>query len=166
MSTRACAVLYTMETTRTKTGKEKTKAKRIVKLYRHCDGYPEGLWIDLLEWLKTCDDDSRLLECLGKMEYPPEFTTGFHADIEYLYKVYAWMMSHKNDKKPIKITFMPVSMRDKTHKQMKDLEAPNHPDEKDVLEYLIEKKDKPTNEYYTQEDKQVEADILKEYGIA
>jgi hypothetical protein len=37
MSTRACVILYTMETTRTKTGKEKTKAKRIKKTYRHCD---------------------------------------------------------------------------------------------------------------------------------
>jgi protein tyrosine phosphatase (PTP) superfamily phosphohydrolase (DUF442 family) len=75
------------------------------------------------------------------------------------------MMSHKTDKKPIKITFMPVSMRDLSHKQMKDLEKPNHESEIDVLVYLAKKKDTPTSEYYTQEDKQAEAELLKEYGI-
>lgn len=141
MSTRACIQIYLEKSNYEKDehGERKfmnTERKPYCLLYRHCDWYPSGLWQDLLDGLKDCDWDRRLLECLGKMEYPPEFTNWHHCDIEYFYKIYAWEMSHAQDKKPIKITVKPVRMRDATDKQREELEKPNNDDEIDVEEAI------------------------------
>ena len=141
MSTRACIQVYLeksnyKENTEGKREFVNTERKPYCLLYRPCDWYPSGLWQDLLEVLKDCDWDRRLLECLGKMEYPPEFTNTRHSDIEYLYKIYAGEMSHRDDKKAINITVKPVHMWDATDEQREELEKPNNEDEIEVEEAI------------------------------
>lgn len=70
-----------------------------VYLYRHMDGYPAGLGVDLLEKLSEAEHDpSRFVELLLAERYEQqsyeerakriyELTTDTHGDIEYLYVV-------------------------------------------------------------------------------
>jgi hypothetical protein len=60
------------------------KGERKVYLYRHCDGYPDGLGQDLQEAMDSTPEDTilNILEIDGI-----ELTTGIHGDVEYIYIV-------------------------------------------------------------------------------
>lgn len=85
------------------------------------------------------------------MDYPPEFTPYLHVDIEYLYKIYAGQMTHKEDKRAIQITVTPVELWDAPDSEYERLKKPGQPEEKDitklqeVIDYL--------NEHITDETK-------------
>jgi hypothetical protein len=75
------------------------------------------------------------------MSYPPEFTTNLHTDIEYLYKIYAGYMMHRDDKKAIHITVTPIKREFESGEVQKqyriDLLKPNHPDELDLDQAIL-----------------------------
>jgi len=103
------------------------------------------------------------------MEYPPEFTDGYHVDIEYLYKIYAGLRRSKQDIQAWHITVMPVNIGNSGREEMEALFAPYHQDEKD-LDFCILEDDINHTKFYLSEakksgeaHKQVELEIkLKE----
>lgn len=128
MSTRANIIVYI---------KDADKTTKICNLYRHSDGYPTGLWQELLNATIDCSGDRELLACLWSMKYPPSFATDLSCDIEYLYKIYAGEMEHLHDKKYIKITVQPVKLRDATPKEFEAISQPNTKDEMAVNDFII-----------------------------
>lgn len=76
-----------------------TRANIIIKdaageeciLYHHCDGYPEGVGIELQRFVRHVTDDNNSAESLARFimqqdaQYEP--TEGIHGDIEYLYTI-------------------------------------------------------------------------------
>ena len=69
-----------------------TRANVVIKhddkelfLYRHSDGYPEGLGMDLTDCLVPDDPIATIFNILKECSL--ELTDGIHGDIEYLYTI-------------------------------------------------------------------------------
>jgi len=69
--------------------------EEVLRLYRHCDGYPEGMGNDLKRICKSYFDESRrtswsqwLVSELAKIcSYEIEPKSTVHGDLEYLYRI-------------------------------------------------------------------------------
>lgn len=102
MSTRACIIIH-------KPGVYTPKGAQLVKLYNHCDGYLEGLGINLIRGFR---DYKRLgiKESIRKADYFHqnrfEITPYTHGDTEFLYHVYLG-----KDNAEVRITVQGVDSR-------------------------------------------------------
>ena len=67
-----------------------TDGRETMRLYHHCDGYPEGVGSELKDFLSKKDGEwivTALANELATMDKQYEFTTCQHGDEEYAYLI-------------------------------------------------------------------------------
>jgi len=67
------------------------KGRKPVWMYHHCDGYPDGVGVDLLDLLSYYDNKkwlpNDLSDYINQNDYDYEFTEGQHGDEDYGYLI-------------------------------------------------------------------------------